>query len=199
MSSVLGHALAGTVVASAGFPRGASRARAGAVALAVAAALTPDLDVVWMALRPGAGDVHRGVTHGLPFAIVVAGVLAAVSHRPLRQPAARLFLVFLAAVTSHLVLDYLMGAGAPIRPLTPFEDRGFSAPLTLVPVAYYARTPAAYARPTFWLLNARAALIEALIVAPWLVVVARGQRTRTRLLAAGTAIAAMLLTAALYR
>jgi hypothetical protein len=41
----------------------------------------------------------------------------------------------------------------------------------------------------------RAALLEALIVAPWLVVVARGGRTRTRVLA----VAGVLTTVALTR
>jgi hypothetical protein len=45
----------------------------------------------------------------------------------------------------------------------------------------------------------RAALLEALIVAPWLVVVARGGRTRTRVLAVALAVAGVLTTVALSR
>jgi Mn2+/Fe2+ NRAMP family transporter len=45
----------------------------------------------------------------------------------------------------------------------------------------------------------RAALLEALIVAPWLVVVARGGRTRTRVLAVALAVAGVLTTVALTR
>lgn len=168
------------------------------MAVAVAAALLPDADVLVLAALGPSSVAHRGLSHGLPFAIASAAALTLVARRLARAPAGRVFAVLLLAGLSHLALDFLMGAGPPVRPFAPFDDRGFLAPARLLPIAYYAKTTAGYGSLAFWKLNALAAALEALILAPALVVASGEWHTRTRALAATLSVASMAATFALY-
>ncbi|WP_242343582.1 metal-dependent hydrolase [Anaeromyxobacter terrae] len=198
MSTFVGHSLAAAAIASCARRTVRSERPVIVTTLAVAAALLPDLDVLFLAvLGPGA-VAHRGVSHGLLFAVATAGALT-VAARPLaRAPATRLFAVLLLAGLSHLLLDFLMGAGPPVRPFAPFDDRGFLAPIRLLPIAYYARAAEGYRSLAFWRLNAVAATLEALILAPALLVANPGGRARTRALAATLSVATLAVTLALY-
>lgn len=198
MSSTLGHVLAAAVVtapAAADRPR---RTRLALAALSAVAGLAPDVDVIWMALRPGSADVHRGATHTLAFVALVAGALALAARAAARWPAKRLFVLLFAAGASHLVLDALMGAGAPIRPFAPLLDTGFLAPVRLLPVAYYARSAAGFRSAAFLWGNALAAVLELAILAPGWIVLDRRVRPRTRVLAAATALAGLGATILVY-
>jgi hypothetical protein len=105
--------------------------------------------------------------------------------------------MFLACV-SHLVLDFLMGAGPPIRPFAPFDDRGFLAPARLLPIALYARTAEGYRSAAFWIGNGLAVALELAILAPPLLLHGSAWRSRTRALAATLCAAAIAATVALY-
>jgi inner membrane protein len=103
-----------------------------ALVLAGAAAM-PDLDVVAFVLGIPYGDPlgHRGFTHSLLFAALVAPALASLSGvRP--HPAIRPYLIvcwlgFL-AVASHGVLDAFTDAGLGVGFLLPFSDERFFFP-----------------------------------------------------------------------
>lgn len=195
MSTFVAHSLAATVVASAS--RGATppgRHRV-VTALAVAAALLPDVDVL---LVTWAGGAHRGLTHSLAFVVVSAIVLAAAARARVGAAGGRLFLVMFLAGVSHLLLDFLMGAGPPVRPFAPFDDSGYLAPWRLLPIAYYARTADGYRSVEFWARNGIAAALEVAILAPALLVTAPGWRRRTRTLAAALSLAAVGASLALY-
>lgn len=197
MSTFVGHSLAAAVVAaSAGDRLRAERPRA-VVALAIAAALLPDLDVLFLLLGPGAAS-HRGLSHSLLFATASAGLLALAARPLVRAPLGRLFAVLLVAALSHLLLDFLMGAGPPIRPFAPFDERGFLAPVRLLPIAYYARSAEGYRSAGFLLRNGLAAALELAILAPPLLLLKPAWGARTRALAATLSVAAVLATLALY-
>lgn len=196
MSTFVGHALAATVAVSTS--RGAipPRRYGFVTALAIVAALLPDVDVF---LVTAAGVVaHRGVTHSLLFAAISAAALTAVARALVKMATARLFLMMFLACASHLLLDFLMGAGPPIRPLAPFDDRGFLAPVRLLPIAYYATTADGYRSVAFWVGNGIAAALEVAILAPPLLVTDPAWRSRTRTLAAALSLAAVGATLALY-
>jgi inner membrane protein len=115
----LTHSLTGVLLARAGLDRLSPRA----TWIAVLAANIPDADVISIL---GGPDVyfmhHRWVTHALLFtplvAIVPVLVVAAIFRR--RLPWFRAWLVSLAAIASHLLLDFTNPYG--IRLFLPFSD-----------------------------------------------------------------------------
>lgn len=196
MSTFVGHALAATVVVSTSRAAIPPQRRPYVTVLAIVAAILPDVDVL---LVTASGVVeHRGLTHSLMFAVISAAALAAVARALVDTGIARLFVVMFLACASHLLLDFLMGAGPPIRPLAPFDDRGFLAPVRLLPIAYYARTAEGYRSVAFWVGNGIAAALEVAILAPPLLVTSPAWRSRTRTLAAALSLAAVGATLALY-
>jgi membrane-bound metal-dependent hydrolase YbcI (DUF457 family) len=196
MSTFVGHALAATVLVSSSRSRIPAEEYRVVMALAIFAAVLPDIDVF---LRVGSSVVaHRGLTHSLLFAVIAAAALSLVVRAFMDMATARLFLLLFLAYVSHLFLDFLMGAGPPIRPFAPFDDRGFLAPARLLPIAYYAKTAEGYRSVAFWGLNAFAAALEALIFTPALLSTNPEWRGRTRALAVTLSIATVAATLALY-
>lgn len=100
------------------------------------ASLLPDLDVLGLyAGTPyGAALGHRGATHSLAAAAVVAAVGAAL-HRPLRTRAATAFVFLFVAAASHGLLDALTNGGRGVALLWPFTDARYFAPVRLIQVA----------------------------------------------------------------
>ncbi len=95
--------------------------------LAAGLPMVPDLDV--LAFRLGipyeAFWGHRGFTHSLLFALLVAAPAAAVSCRRLRVPFADWCGLLFLAVASHGLLDALTNGGLGIAFFAPFDDRRF--------------------------------------------------------------------------
>ena len=133
----IGHIAVG-IAAGRGFtPLEASR---GALLKACAAfsglAMLPDADVVAFALgipyeHPWG---HRGATHSLVFALLVAAAAYGVA-KPLKVPALRAAVCTLVAVGTHGPLDALTNGGLGAELLWPFSTERFFAPLTPIPVA----------------------------------------------------------------
>jgi inner membrane protein len=95
----------------------------------VLASALPDLDVVTFRLGvPYWAELgHRGLTHSLLFAALVA-LAGAAAHRALRAGAAATFLFLLASTASHGLLDSLTNGGLGIALLWPFTDTRYFAP-----------------------------------------------------------------------
>jgi hypothetical protein len=91
----------------------------------ILAATLPDLDGLsilagWDAFYTW----HHHLTHGLPFAILLAGILTAFSTRPVLS-----FLLYLALVHLHLLMDsFGSGIGWTITYLWPFSDMQLDNP-----------------------------------------------------------------------
>ena len=103
------------------------------------AALAPDLDVVGFGLGiPYQHPLgHRGLSHSLPFAAAVAGVLAlALFPRPAPGfSRARAFAFLFLATASHGILDAFTNGGRGVALLSPFDQTRWFAPFRPIEVS----------------------------------------------------------------
>lgn len=131
MPTIMTHAIVPLAMAVAAGPKRISPK----LALAGAGlAMLPDADVVGFALGIEYGDSwgHRGATHAIAFAMMVAGA-AALLWREARSGGAFVFLAF--AMASHGLLDALTNGGLGIALLWPLSDARFFAPITPIRVS----------------------------------------------------------------
>ena len=151
MPSPIGHALGGIACAWPLVPRTA-RARCGVRSALIVAAIAaaPDLDLLV--------NDHRGPGHSLGAAII-AGIAVWIVAGQIRWGSAAA-----AAWSSHVLLDWL---GADTRPpigimaLWPLSTAYFQSPLQIFP-AISRR----YWLPEFWYYNAKAVLVEVVVLLP---------------------------------
>jgi inner membrane protein len=101
-----------------------------------ALALLPDADVIAFALRiPYRAEWgHRGASHSLVLAALVALAVAVVT-RLARRPALKAGLLAFAAVGSHGLLDAMTTGGLGAALLWPFTHARYFLPLRPIPVA----------------------------------------------------------------
>jgi inner membrane protein len=106
------------------------------LAAGAVASVLPDLDVVGLRLGiPYASELgHRGLSHSLAFAVLVA-LGAAALHRALRASAPATFAFVLVAAASHGVLDALTNGGLGVALLWPLSDERLFAPIRPILVA----------------------------------------------------------------
>src|SRR5919197_383065 len=122
MPTVMSHAVAALALGPA-FRRARWPARvwwAGALC-----AMLPDVDVVgvWLGVPFGAPFGHRGLTHSLAFAALVAAVLT-----PWLVPGGtrvRLWIYLFFATASHGLLDAMTNGGIGVALLAPFDMRRY--------------------------------------------------------------------------
>ena len=120
MPTILTHAVAGIAIAQALAP--CSR-RAEISLFAAGCAMLPDIDVLGFRFGIQYGDLlgHRGLTHSLLF----AGLLAATVTLLLRNKALggdlRVFLSLFAAAASHGILDAFTNGGLGVAFFAPFD------------------------------------------------------------------------------
>jgi inner membrane protein len=111
---------------------------AGKAALAFSViSMWPDADTVGFLFGVDYGDPwgHRGATHSLAMALVVA-LLAFVLARPLKLPQGKTALFTGVVAASHGLLDTLTyGGGLGCALLWPFSDERYWAPVRFIPVA----------------------------------------------------------------
>jgi inner membrane protein len=136
MPTVFSHAVAGLAIATLlRSPRGLGRlALVGALCAAA-----PDLDVLGLSFGVPWGHVlgHRGLTHSLPFAAVLAGALTALLFRgpAWRGRRGAVWLVLFLATASHGVLDAMTNGGSGVAFLAPFDDARWFLPWRPIPVS----------------------------------------------------------------
>src|SRR6185295_20025419 len=98
----------------------------------------PDLDVIGLYFGIQYSDVwgHRGMTHSVVFAALLAGILVGVWHRS--RPAAGmagLFLYFFLCTASHGVLDAMTNGGLGVAFFSPFDTTRYFFPVRPVIVS----------------------------------------------------------------
>jgi inner membrane protein len=129
MPSAFTHAVVGAAISTLA-PRRFRGAKL-AIVLAVAAA-APDADVLAFGFGIPYAHLlgHRGLTHSLPFAFLVAVMLWSwLARGSLRSRAGgELFLIILLACASHGVLDAFTDAGLGVGFFVPFSDARFFFP-----------------------------------------------------------------------
>ncbi|MFP5348436.1 MAG: metal-dependent hydrolase [Gammaproteobacteria bacterium] len=100
------------------------------------ASVLPDLDVV--AFRLGIGYSHewghRGASHSLVFALLLAVMALVVAPRLRIRPCVAFSFVFAAAI-SHGLLDMLTTGGLGVALLWPFTDARFFFPIQVIEVS----------------------------------------------------------------
>jgi inner membrane protein len=123
MSSPFGHALAGLTIAAA-FTQGKPPRRT--MALAVACALAPDLDwfTGFLKLSGGNSLSHRGISHSLLAAVLIAATAMLVGFRPHLRSLSH-WGCMIAAALSHGVLDACTFGGTGAAVLLPDSDTRF--------------------------------------------------------------------------
>ena len=106
--------------------------------LGAVCSVLPDLDVIGFLLGIQYGDMwgHRGLTHSVVFAALLAGILVALWYRG--RPAIALtglFLYFFFCTASHGVLDALTDGGLGVAFFSPFDTTRYFFPVRPVLVS----------------------------------------------------------------
>lgn len=106
------------------------------LAAGVVASIIPDLDVLAFRLGiPYASEFgHRGFSHSLLFALVVAFVGAGLAQ-PLRSTPMRSFWFLFVVIASHGILDAFTNGGLGIAFFWPLSGERFFAPVQPIEVA----------------------------------------------------------------
>lgn len=133
MPSVFTHAAVPLMLGAA---TGTSRVSRHLLAAGALAAMLPDADVLAFALHiPYASDFgHRGATHSLAFAVILAA-LAALWHRQLDSTPVRAALFVGLAALSHPLLDACTNGGLGVALWWPFDDARWFAPFHPIAVS----------------------------------------------------------------
>jgi len=127
MASLLTHALVGTALGQAASPE--LRKRPAFWVVAIVCSIVPDVDVIGFQFGVPYGDLwgHRGMTHSLLFAAVLAAGLALGMEReaaPRWKLAALLFVI----TASHGVLDAMTNGGLGVAFFSPFDRERYFFP-----------------------------------------------------------------------
>jgi inner membrane protein len=91
----------------------------------------PDFDVIGFSFGIQYGDLwgHRGMTHSIAFAVLVAGALVALLYRSRAGIAmAGLFIYFFFCTASHGVLDAMTDGGLGVAFFSPFDPTRYFFP-----------------------------------------------------------------------
>lgn len=99
----------------------------------------PDLDVIGFRFGIRYGDFwgHRGFTHSLPFAAIMASVVVFVGFRQILPSLGRLLLwmYFFLATASHGLLDAMTDGGLGVAFFSPFDNHRYFLPWTPIRVS----------------------------------------------------------------
>lgn len=106
-----------------------------------ALSLLPDADVIAFALHIPyeAPWGHRGASHSLVFAMLVAAAVTALWPALGRERRGRWFLIVLGVIASHGLLDALTDGGLGAALMWPWSDARYFAPWRPLPVAPIGR------------------------------------------------------------
>ncbi|ASK95554.1 metal-dependent hydrolase [Xanthomonas campestris pv. merremiae] len=109
------------------------------LAAGVAAAMLPDADVLAFALHIPYADAfgHRGASHSLLFASVIA-LLCAAAHRSLRADAVQASVFLFVCAASHPLLDAMTSGGLGVALGWPWSQTRWFAPWRPIRVSPFA-------------------------------------------------------------
>lgn len=136
MASLLSHAVAALGIGACFYE---SRIPKRVWVIGAACSVIPDLDVIGFRFGIRYGDFwgHRGFTHSLLFAALIALVFVALGFRhgvPGMHPLAMWSYFFLAAA-SHGLLDAMTDGGLGVAFFAPFDNRRYFLPWTPIRVS----------------------------------------------------------------
>ncbi len=95
-----------------------------------ACSVIPDLDVIGFSFGISYGDMlgHRGITHSIPFALVLAALLTLTLFRGAQGTPLIIFLFLFLSTLSHPLLDALTNGGLGVALLAPFSNTRYFFP-----------------------------------------------------------------------
>jgi inner membrane protein len=129
MASVFSHAIAALGIGACMYRRDIPK-RVWAIGALCSA--IPDIDVIGFRLGVPYGNFwgHRGFTHSLFFAALLAGAAVAVAFRDRLPSTSRVYLwaYFFLATASHGVLDAMTDGGLGVAFFSPFSNRRYFLP-----------------------------------------------------------------------
>jgi inner membrane protein len=122
------HALAASALVSVAVRR--PRVGARLWVLCAALAMLPDVDIIAYAFAVPLDSIwaHRGISHSLLTAGLVAAVVTLRVRRRVPLPALVLWLCLAVAMASHGVLDTMTAGAGGVALLAPLDDTRFRAP-----------------------------------------------------------------------
>jgi inner membrane protein len=134
MPSAFSHAVAALAVGTAFFGR---RAPARVWTLGAVCAVLPDADVIGFKFDVHYGDLlgHRGLTHSLAFAAVLAGLALPLVRGREGPSAARLWTFLFLATASHGFLDAFTNGGLGVAFFSPFDPTRYFFPFRPIVVS----------------------------------------------------------------
>jgi inner membrane protein len=127
MASLITHALLGAALGQAAKPaRSKTRAFAG---IGLLCSMLPDIDVIGFSFGIHYGDLwgHRGMTHSLFFAAIVAAIVTVMISDSMREGWKAGTLLFL-ITASHGVLDAMTNGGLGVAFFSPFHSTRYFFP-----------------------------------------------------------------------
>jgi membrane-bound metal-dependent hydrolase YbcI (DUF457 family) len=165
--------------------------------------LLPDFDVVFfILLKPVGVTPHRGLTHSLLFIGLAALAFMGLTFKAFPLGKTRLFLLSFIVLFTHLLLDYLMGAGPPIRFFAPFWRRGFLSPVKVIPCAYYSTSAGGLLRLLTHAPTLVGFILEILLFVPVIVILKNKgndrRRATLRMVCVAVTTMAALMTIIIY-
>ena len=127
MASLISHAV---VAASLAAPFYKPQIPKQVWALGVLCAVVPDLDVIGFRFGVHYGDFwgHRGFTHSLLFAVLMASAALLLLLQHVRTGRILVFLYLLLASVSHGLLDAMTNGGLGVAFFSPFDNRRYFLP-----------------------------------------------------------------------
>jgi inner membrane protein len=128
MASVFSHAIAASAISSAFYRAGVPKR---VWIMGIACSVLPDLDVIGFRFGIHYSDFwgHRGFTHSLIFAVILAGLTAvAIPQRAFETHRRFLFVYISLATASHGLLDAMTNGGLGVAFFSPFDNRRYFLP-----------------------------------------------------------------------
>jgi inner membrane protein len=140
--SVFSHAIAAVAIGSVAV---GGRSRTILWWLGAACAVVPDLDVISLAFGIPYSHMlgHRGLSHSLVFAVVLASLVTAIVRRtmPASPSPSRLWVFFFLVTASHGFLDSMTNGGLGVAFFAPFSNTRYVMPwrpIVVSPISLYA-------------------------------------------------------------
>ncbi len=133
MPSVFSHAVVGSTLVACGL----ARPRAVLVVIGALFAVLPDLDVLGLAVGWGLDHPlgHRGLSHSLAAAALVAGLAVFALRLQPDERRLRVWIVLAVAAASHGILDALTNGGRGVAFLAPFTATRWHFPVRPIEVS----------------------------------------------------------------
>jgi len=127
MASLLTHAVVGAALGQAGKQQW--RGKPGFWVAAIFCAVIPDVDVIGFSMGVHYGDLwgHRGMTHSLLFAAILAAGIAAIWPKTLGGRW-KLGLLFFSIIASHGLLDAMTDGGLGVAFFSPSDPHRYFLP-----------------------------------------------------------------------